>query len=170
MPPIGRACVSKSCEAFRALPPTGNRLPIWGLQKSPYPPSESPETSSISTKACKPELASLPDKDRHYLRNKHVIPMVRDGLLKFRCYALDNGLAEMDVWQPRLRSFAENRANALLADHERVREASGVRTVRGRATVPYCWSTSSALLSCCLPLDSEARPLLPYHCKRTFQL
>ena len=24
------------------------------------------------------------DKDCHYLRNKHLIPMVRDGLLKFR--------------------------------------------------------------------------------------
>lgn len=30
------------------------------------------------------QLATLLDKDRHYLRNKHLIPMVRDGLLKFR--------------------------------------------------------------------------------------
>lgn len=30
------------------------------------------------------QLATLLDKDRHYLRNKHLIPMVRNGLLKFR--------------------------------------------------------------------------------------
>ncbi len=30
------------------------------------------------------QLATLLDKDRHYLCNKHLIPMVRDGLLKFR--------------------------------------------------------------------------------------
>lgn len=30
------------------------------------------------------QLATLLGKDRHYLRNKHLIPMVRDGLLKFR--------------------------------------------------------------------------------------
>lgn len=30
------------------------------------------------------QLASLLDKDRHYLRNKHLIPMVRDGQLRFR--------------------------------------------------------------------------------------
>ncbi|MGY6215773.1 hypothetical protein ACW73L_11500 [Methylolobus aquaticus] len=28
-------------------------------------------------------LATLIGKDRDYLRNKHLIPMVRDGLLKF---------------------------------------------------------------------------------------
>ncbi len=30
------------------------------------------------------ELATLLDKDRHYLRNKHLIPMVREGQLRFR--------------------------------------------------------------------------------------
>ena len=30
------------------------------------------------------QLATFLEKDRHYLRNKHLIPMVRDGLLRFR--------------------------------------------------------------------------------------
>ena len=30
------------------------------------------------------QLATLLEKDRHYLRNKHLIPMVRDGQLRFR--------------------------------------------------------------------------------------
>ncbi len=30
------------------------------------------------------QLAILLKKDRHYLRNKYLIPMVRDGLLRFR--------------------------------------------------------------------------------------
>lgn len=30
------------------------------------------------------ELATFLQRDRHCLRNKHLIPMVRDGLLKFR--------------------------------------------------------------------------------------
>lgn len=30
------------------------------------------------------QLATLPGKHRHYLRNKHLIPMVRDGELRFR--------------------------------------------------------------------------------------
>lgn len=30
------------------------------------------------------QLATFLDKDRHYLRNKHLIPMVRDGQLRFR--------------------------------------------------------------------------------------
>ena len=30
------------------------------------------------------QLATLLEKDRHYLRNKHLTPMVRDGRLKFR--------------------------------------------------------------------------------------
>lgn len=45
--------------------------------------------------ACNPALATLPPelatwlatllaRDRHYLRNKHLIPMVRDGQLRFR--------------------------------------------------------------------------------------
>ena len=91
MPPVGRACVSKSCETPRAQPPTGNWLPIWRFRKSPYPASEFPEAPAFGTQGCKPELATLPpelatllDKDCHYLRNKHLIPMVRDGLLKFR--------------------------------------------------------------------------------------
>ncbi len=44
-------------------------------------------------------------------------------------------LAQLPEWNGLLESFAQERAQALLADHERVREASGVRTVRGRATV-----------------------------------
>ena len=30
------------------------------------------------------QLATLLAKDRHYLRNKHLLPMVRDGQLRFR--------------------------------------------------------------------------------------
>jgi hypothetical protein len=30
------------------------------------------------------QLATFLEKDRHYLRNKHLRPMVRDGLLRFR--------------------------------------------------------------------------------------
>jgi len=30
------------------------------------------------------QLATFLDKERHYLRNKHLIPMVRDGQLRFR--------------------------------------------------------------------------------------
>ncbi len=30
------------------------------------------------------QLATFLDKDRHYLRNKHLIPMVREGQLRFR--------------------------------------------------------------------------------------
>ena len=68
--------------------PAPSRLQATG---SPYPASESPEAPAVGTQGCKPELASFPpkiasllDKDRHYLRNKHLIPKVRDGLLKFR--------------------------------------------------------------------------------------
>jgi hypothetical protein len=54
---------------------------------------------------------------------------------KLRVEQVANALVQLDTWQPLLKSFAEDRANALLADHERVREASGVRTARGRASV-----------------------------------
>lgn len=54
---------------------------------------------------------------------------------KLRAEQVSAALAKLPEWQPLLKNFAEERANALLADHERVREASGIRTVRGRASV-----------------------------------
>ncbi len=62
-------------------------------------------------------------------------PTAEEVADKLRVEQVVNALAQLDAWQPMLKSFAEDRANALLADHERVREASGVRTARGRATV-----------------------------------
>ena len=57
---------------------------IRGFQKITYPASDSQEAPAVGAKGCKPELATLLDKDRHYLRNKHLIPMSRDRLLRFR--------------------------------------------------------------------------------------
>jgi len=54
---------------------------------------------------------------------------------KLRAEQVSAALAQLPEWQPLLKNFAEERANALLADHERVREASGIRTARGRASV-----------------------------------
>jgi ERCC4-related helicase len=54
---------------------------------------------------------------------------------KLRTEQVATALAQLPEWNGQLESFAQERAQALLADHERVREASGVRTVRGRATV-----------------------------------
>lgn len=62
-------------------------------------------------------------------------PTAEEVADKLRVEQVANALAQLDAWQPTLKNFAEERANALLADHERVREASGVRTARGRATV-----------------------------------
>jgi len=62
-------------------------------------------------------------------------PTAEEVADKLRAEQVTNALAQLDAWQPLLRRFAEDRANALLADHERVREASGVRTARGRASV-----------------------------------
>lgn len=47
-----------------------------------------PSKSEAGLQACNPGLATLLatllGKDRDYLRNKHLIPMVRDGQLRFR--------------------------------------------------------------------------------------
>lgn len=48
------------------------------------PSMSSLEGCKLNETACNPELATFLDKDRHYLRNKHLIPMVRDGQLRFR--------------------------------------------------------------------------------------
>ncbi|MDP1527884.1 hypothetical protein [Rhodoferax sp.] len=42
------------------------------------------EACKLGNVACNLELASFLDQDRHYLRNKHLIPKVRDGQLRFR--------------------------------------------------------------------------------------
>lgn len=48
------------------------------------PSMSSLEGCKLSAVACNPELATFLGKDRHYLRNKHLIPMVREGQLRFR--------------------------------------------------------------------------------------
>jgi ATP-dependent DNA helicase RecG len=48
------------------------------------PSMSSLEGCKLSAVACNPELATFLGKDRHYLRNKHRIPMVREGQLRFR--------------------------------------------------------------------------------------
>lgn len=62
-------------------------------------------------------------------------PTAEDLADKLRTEHVAAALAQLPEWNGLLESFAQERAQALLADHERVREASGVRTVRGRATV-----------------------------------
>jgi hypothetical protein len=54
---------------------------------------------------------------------------------KLRAEQVSTALAQLPEWNGLLEGFARERAEALLADHERVREASGIRTARGRATV-----------------------------------
>lgn len=54
---------------------------------------------------------------------------------RLRAEQVSTALAQLPAWTSLLEGFAHERAEALLADHERVREASGIRTARGRATV-----------------------------------
>lgn len=54
---------------------------------------------------------------------------------KLRAEQVSVALAQIPDWQPLLKSFAEERAEALLADHERVRKASRIENKRGAATV-----------------------------------
>lgn len=56
------------------------------------PPCPTQQLATLRLQPCCPSLlpelatwlATLLGKDRHYLRNKHLIPMVRDGQLRFR--------------------------------------------------------------------------------------
>lgn len=54
---------------------------------------------------------------------------------RLRAEQVSAALAQLPEWTSLLEDFARERAEVLLADHERVREASGIRTARGRATV-----------------------------------
>ena len=62
-------------------------------------------------------------------------PAVEELADKLRTEKVAAALARLPEWNGLLARYAEERAQALLADHERVREASGIRVARGRATV-----------------------------------
>lgn len=67
---------------------------LWALRDESQPPnapthadtlrSRSVEYATRTEEGCNFELATLLGKDRKYSRNKHLIPMVRDGELRFR--------------------------------------------------------------------------------------
>ncbi len=62
-------------------------------------------------------------------------PTAEEVADRLRAEQVSVALAQLSGWTGLLENFARERADALLTDHERVREASGIRTARGRATV-----------------------------------